>query len=70
MKPSGVVISASGIGCPFPQLVIVPLIVALGEEAHVGFTLKLKIRVFQSNAALGVSTYSNAPQNVQRPPGQ
>ena len=68
-KPSGVVMMASWIGKPEAQFVIVPLIVPRGAVTQAGFTLKLKIRVFQSKLAVGKSTYSNPPQNVQSSAG-
>ena len=68
-KPSNVVMIASWIGKPEEQFVIVPLIVPRGEVTQAGLTLKLKMRVSQSKLAVGESTYSNAPQNVQSSAG-
>ena len=60
---------AFAIGRPEAQFVMVPLMVARGAVTQVGFTLKLKIRVFQSKLAVGKSTYSNAPQKVHSSAG-
>ena len=46
-----------------------PLIVPRAGVTQAGFTLKLKIRVFQSKLPVGKSTYSIAPQNVHSSAG-
>src|ERR1043165_8042522 len=43
--------------------------VPVADETQAEFTLKLKTRVFQSNDAVGESTYSYAPQKVQSSAG-